>query len=65
MDAVYEIAYSPAQNQSEGHRTQGGGWRKVAKKHEDDDHTGYAESDEDLGMAVKQAKNGTSIFNVN
>jgi hypothetical protein len=34
------------------------------KKYEDNDHTGYAEGDKKLGVAVKQTKNGTSIPSV-
>jgi hypothetical protein len=56
-DAVYEIAHSPAQNQSEGQRTHGGSWGKIIEKHQDNDRTSYAESDENLGVVGKQTKN--------
>jgi hypothetical protein len=52
VDAVYEITHSPAQNQSEGHRNQGGSWGKIIEKHQDNDRSSYAESDEKLGVAV-------------
>lgn len=64
-DAVNEIAHSPAQNQSEGHHTHGGSWGEVMKKHQDNDGTSYAESDEKFDVVGKQTKNGASIFNVN
>ena len=64
-DAVYEIARSAAENQSEGYHSQDGGRREVMKKHQDSDDTGYAEADEKLAVVLKQAKNGTSILNIN
>jgi hypothetical protein len=52
-EAVYEIAYSTTQNQTDRYYAQGSSWGQVTKKQQDKEQTSYANSDEKKGLIGK------------
>ena len=63
-EAVYEIAYSTAPNQTDGYHTQGGNSGEVTKKQQDNEQTSYANNDDEKGLISEQTKGRARISNM-